>query len=270
MSSLSLALDNPQLAEHYDSVSLDRQFQAGKLLVERLALRPGEHVLDVGSGTGLLAEYVADIVGVTGSVLAIDPLPLRIDIAQRRARPNLTFRVGDAYDLESYAAASFDVVYLNAVFHWLPEKLGPLRQFHRLLANGGRLGITTGAGERLGTLQAIRKSVLSRKPYASFPESRDGAAHRVTLVELQGLLQQTGFAISSIEVVPNVTIQPSPSAAIEFSQASSFGNFLGHLPDDLRRAAREEIERELEAFRVPEGIRLEGARIIAVAQRLDH
>jgi len=270
MSSLSLALDTAQLAEHYDSVSLDRQFQAGKLLVQRLALRPGEHVLDVGGGTGLLAEYVAGIVGVRGSVLAIDPLPLRIEIAKRRTQPNLTFRVGDAYDLAGYAASSFDVVYLNAVFHWLPEKLGPLREFHRVLTAGGRLGITTGAGERLGTLQAIRRAVLAREPYARFPESRDGTAHRVTLVELQGLLQQTGFAISSIEVVPNVTFQPTSSAAIEFSQASSFGNFLGHLPDDLRRSAREEIERELEAFRVPEGIRLEGARIIAVAQRLNH
>jgi len=269
MSLLSLELDTAQLAQHYDVVSVNRQFEAGTLLIERLALRPGERVLDVGSGTGLLAEYVSGIVGATGSVLAIDPLPLRIELAKRRARPNLTFEVGDAYELGTYATASFDVVYLNAVFHWLPEKLGPLREFHRLLAKDGRLGITTGAGERLGTLQSVRKAVLTHEPYAGFPESQDGAAHRVTLVELQALLQQTGFAISSIEVVPNVTLQPTPSAAIEFSQASSFGNFLGHLPDALRHEAHAEIERELEAFRVPEGIRLEGARIIAVAQRLD-
>jgi ubiquinone/menaquinone biosynthesis C-methylase UbiE len=270
VSSLSLSLDTAQLAQHYDSVSLDRQFRVGKLLVERLGLRPGEHVLDVGSGTGLLAEYAAGVVGTRGSVIAIDPLPLRIEIAKRRTQPNLTFRVGDAYDLGGYAASSFDVVYLNAVFHWLPEKLRPLREFHRLLTDGGRLGVTTGAGECLGTLQAIRKAVLAREPYTHFPESRDGTAHRVTLVDLQGLLQRTGFAISSMEVVPNVTFQPTPSAAIEFSQASSFGNFLGHLPEDLRRPAREDIERELEKFRVPEGIRLEGARIIAVALRRSH
>ncbi len=270
MSSLSLGLDTAQLAQHYDAVSLDRQFEAGKLLVKRLGLRAGERALDVGSGTGLLAEYVAGIVGSSGSVVAIDPLPLRVDIARRRAKSNLTFRVGDAYELGAYADASFDVVYLNAVFHWLPEKLGPLREFHRLLTPGGRLGISTGAGERLGTLQAVRKAVLSREPYARFPESRDGTAHRVTLAELQGLLQQTGFAISSLEVVPNVTVQPTPNAAIEFSQASSFGNFLGHLPEALQQAARDEIVRELEAFRVPEGIRLEGARIFAVAERQSH
>ena len=177
MSTIGLALDTAELAQHYEHVSRDRQFEAGKILVERLAFRSGERVLDVGSGTGLLAEYVADIVGPVGTVLAIDPLPLRIEIAKRRSRANLTFSVGDAYELGRYADASFDVVYLNAVFHWLPEKLGPLREFHRLLASGGRLGITTGAGERLGTLQAVRKAVLSRAPYARFPESRDGVAH---------------------------------------------------------------------------------------------
>ena len=270
MSPSSFDLDTAQLAHDYDAVSLERQFEAGKVLVERLALRRGEHVLDVGCGTGLLAEHVAGIVGATGSVLAIDPLPLRIEIAKRRTQPNLNFRVGDAYELESYAAASFDVVYLNAVFHWLPEKLGPLRELHRLLAPSGRLGISTRAAERVGTLQAIRKAVLAREPFARFAEASNGTAQRVTLVELQSLLQQTGFAVSSLEVVPSVTIQPSPSAAIDFSQASSFGNFLGHLPDELRLAARAEIERELEAFRVPGGIRLENSRIITVAERLNH
>src|SRR4051812_21750351 len=99
MSELSLGLDTAELASRYEAVSLDRQFLYGKVLIERLGLRPGERVLDVGSGTGLLAEHVAKIVGERGSVLAIDPLPLRIDIAQRRARSNLTFRVGDAYEL---------------------------------------------------------------------------------------------------------------------------------------------------------------------------
>jgi len=267
MSGLSLVLDTPELARHYEAVSVDRQFEAGKVLIERLALRGGERVFDVGCGTGLLAEHVAQVVGATGQVLAIDPLPLRIEIAQRRATSNLKFQVGDAYALNGYADASFDVVYLNAVFHWLPEKLAPLRQFRRLLVPGGRLGLTTGLGDKLGTLQEVRKRVLSREPYARYPEASSGGAQRVTLAELRSLFQQTGFALSSLEVLPNVVVQPSANAAIEFSQASSFGNFLGHLPLDLRRSARAEIARELEAFRVPDGILLQGARILAVAQR---
>ena len=78
---------------------------------------------------------------------------------------------------------------------------------------------------------------------------------------------QDEFALSSLEVLPNQVVHPSADAAIEFSQASSFGNFLGHLPTDLRRSARAEIAREVEAFRVPDGILLQGARILAVAHR---
>jgi len=267
MTALSLKLDTPDLARHYEEASSDRQFKAGKLFAQKLALRPGDKVLDVGSGTGLLAEHVAGIVGPTGSVVAIDPLPLRIDIARHRTRPNLTFRVGDAYELGAFADASFDVVCLNAVFHWLPEKLGPLRTFHRLLRAGGRLGITTGSKEHVNPLQAIRLSVLAREPYRRFPESKAGAAHRVSARELRGLFEQTGFEPESIEVVPNVIVHSSGDAAIAFSQASSFGNFLGHLPDNLQRSAREEIRRELEALRTSDGIRLESARILAVARK---
>jgi arsenite methyltransferase len=104
MSRLSLALDSPDLAQHYENASVDRQFKAGKQLIERLQIEPGERVLDVGAGTGLLAEHVAGIVGNAGSVTGIDPLPLRIEIAKRKALANLSFAVGDAYELNGFTA----------------------------------------------------------------------------------------------------------------------------------------------------------------------
>jgi arsenite methyltransferase len=266
MAGLSLSLDTPDLARHYEEASSSRQLRAGKILVEKLGLGPGARVLDIGSGTGLLAEHVAGIVGPSGSVVAIDPLPLRIEIAKRRS-PGLDFRVGDAYDLRGFVDGGFDAVYLNAVFHWLPEKLGPLREFRRLLKGGGRLGITTSSKEQLSPLHAIRKKVLAREPYSRFPESRAGLAERVSAGELRDLLVQAGFEVRAIELSPNVIVHASADAAIDFSQASSFGNFLGHLPDALRRTARDEIRHEVELLRTPEGIRFESARIFAIADK---
>ncbi len=130
--------------------NVDRQFKSGQNLISELGVAPGETVLDVCSGTGLLAEFTADTVGITGAVMGIDPLPLRVELATRRSRSNLNFAVGDAKDLSSFPRASFDVVYLNAVFHWLHEKITPLRQFNRVLKAGGRLGITP----RLSTFSA--------------------------------------------------------------------------------------------------------------------
>jgi SAM-dependent methyltransferase len=205
MSGLSLSLDTTQLAEAYEKRSADRQFKNGKRLVARWGLRPGDRVLDLGSGTGLLAEHVASLVGETGSVLGIDPLPLRIAIAEKKRTVNLAFSIGDAYKLDGLASSSFDVVYLNAVLHWLPEKSGPRRR-------------STGRSNRVVACRAQH-------------------------------------------------VQPSAEAAIEFSNASSFGNYLGHLPADLRASAIEEIKREVETLRSAEGIRLDTARIIAVASK---
>jgi arsenite methyltransferase len=79
------------------------------------------------------------------------------------------------------------------------------------------------------------------------------------------LLAEAGFEVRGVDISPSVIVHASADAAIEFSQASSFGNFLGHLPDDLRATARDEIRREVESLRTPEGIRFESARIFAIA-----
>jgi arsenite methyltransferase len=265
MPALSLSLDTQDLAEHYERASVDRQFKAGRAFIERLGIQPGQRVLDVGSGTGLLAEHVAQLVGPDGFVRAVDPLPLRIEIAKRKANANLSFSVDNAYALDSFEDASFDVIYLNAVFHWFPEKLTPLRNFHRLLERGGLLGISTGSKDHPNRIHAIQQSVLSHEPYAQYTQPEQGLPQRVARDELAGLLAETGFEIKSLTVEPHATYHADAEAAIQHSQASSFGNLLGHLPEPLQIEARREIVAELSKWRTPEGIRQEGARIIAVA-----
>lgn len=264
MTALSLVLDTPELAQHYEQASADRQFKAGQVLVSALGIQRGERVLDVGSGTGLLAEHVATLVGPTGSVLGIDPLPLRVEIANKKQRDNLAFKVGQAERLEGLADASFDVVYVNAVFHWLPEKLTPLREALRVLKPGGRLGIST--GERgSSTLRVLRRKVLSSAPFDQHADPDDDVAHNVTADELRQLLEQAGYRVSKLEVQPHATHHASADAAISFAQASSFGNYLGRLPELVQARARAALEAELEKSRTPEGIPLRGARLIAVA-----
>ena len=270
MSTLSYAFDTPNLADHYESVSQGRQLKAGKFLLQRLRLRPGEIVLDVGSGTGLLAAHAATLVGPTGTVLGIDPLPLRVEIAKERTRRNVAFRVGDAYDLSAFPDESFDAVYLNAVFHWLPEKRSPLRGIHRVLKAGGRLGISTGSKDHPNSVQEARKDVLSRAPYRDHPESGESVAHNVSAGELEELLDSSGFSVQSLELKPHLTYHETGRAALDFVQASSFGNFLGRLPERLRRPAQEEIEARLEGARTPRGIPQRGRRIVAIAVKVAH
>lgn len=262
---VSLSLDTPELAEHYERASFERQFKAGKQLLARLTLRRGDRVLDLGSGTGLLAEYAADLVGPEGHVHGVDPLPLRIEIAKARTKSNLSFSVDDAYALHSFADASFDVVYLNAVFHWFPEKREPLRNIHRLLRNGGTLGITTGSKDKPNRVHMALQQVLTQPEYRQYAQARLEWTHRVSPSELATLLRESGFEVTSLHVEPNATLHRNAEAAIQHSNASSFGNLLGHLPQELRDRARRDVATELERSSTAEGVRQEGARIIAVA-----
>jgi arsenite methyltransferase len=264
----SLTEDNDELARDYDRVSVDRQFLSGKMLVRDLAVAAGERVLDVGCGTGLLAEYIADRVGPTGTVLGVDPLPLRIELARAKARPNLKFKVADAYDLSAILAVDFDVVCLNAVFHWLPEKSRPLREFARVLKPGGRLGISSGAKGPRTRFQELVSEVLARPPFNAYARPLGGLTHRVDEQEMRQLLAAAGFAVKSIDARESVRGFASPELLVRYSEASSFGNLLAHLPVALRPAAREAIGREAAALAAPDGtISQSSRRMVAIAVR---
>src|SRR5262245_2776031 len=193
----SLDDDSEALARDYEHISVGRQFQSGKRLVQALALQRGERVLDVGCGTGLLAEHIAEIVGPAGYVLGIDPLPLRIEIARARARPNLAFEVGNANDLSAIPSASFDVACLNAVLHWLPEKTGPLRELVRVLRPGGRIGIGGSAKEQRSPLRGILGRVLAKPPFDAWPRPQGELSSRVDEHELRALLEGAGFEVKT-------------------------------------------------------------------------
>ena len=264
---MSLSLDTADLAADYEAVSAERQFVAGQQLIQLVAPAPGERVLDLGCGTGQLAEHVAGLVAPGGSVLGLDPLEHRVALAQRRARPGLRFEVGQAEDLSALPEAGFEIVYLNAVFHWLADKPRVLGQIHRVLRPGGRLGISTGDRSVPGLLPAARAAALARPPFLGAVAVAKSSFLQVDRAELEQLLEQAGFTERHIESRPRHQRFASPEALIDFAQASSFGNLLGSVPAALREAARQAIAEELAPHMTADGIGQASARLVAVAIR---
>ncbi|GDY13468.1 2-heptaprenyl-1,4-naphthoquinone methyltransferase [Planctomycetota bacterium] len=262
----SLALDTPQLAETYDRVS-DKQYEHGKLLIASLAIAPGQRVLDVGSGTGRLGEYVArEIVGPTGQVHAIDPLPLRIELARKRASPNHLPAVGRSDDLSAFADQSFDIVFLNSVYHWLPEKLPTLREAFRVLKPGGRIGISVASRERPHELRAVLQAAVNAAG-ATLPTTTGSTPFTVSAAELATQHEQAGFLVDEIRLRVFDDLFASPEEVIAFSESSSFGNFLSEQPAEVRPRLHTAYITELEKRRTTAGIRLQRRLLFSVASK---
>jgi arsenite methyltransferase len=105
-----------------------------RAIIAALELRPGERVLDIGSGPGFLAQEMA---AAGARVHGVDPSPSMLDIARRRA-PDVTFSEGTAIEL-AFADASFDVVVSTQVYEYVEDMAAELAEVRRVLVPGGRL-----------------------------------------------------------------------------------------------------------------------------------
>ena len=159
------------------------------------SLRPGQTVLDLGSGAGFDAFLAARAVGLEGRVIGVDMTPEMVAKArQHKAKggyANVEIRLGEIENLP-VADGSMDVVISNCVINLSPDKKRVFREAFRVLRPGGRLAVAD-----IVALAPVPESV--RNDVELYTACGAGAAH---VDDVTAMLGEAGFRDARVAVNP--------------------------------------------------------------------
>ncbi len=162
-------------------------FNFGEDVVELLEPRSGERILDLGCGTGhltkLISEGGADVTGIDSSEAMISEA--------RRKFASLKFEVKNAVDFSF--EEKFDVVFSNAVLHWIPEKEKVLSCIYNCLRNGGRFVAEFGGKNNVQNVISAIEKVLVTNEY--FQNIKNINWFFPSIGEYASLLEKHGFEV---------------------------------------------------------------------------
>ena len=180
-------------------------------VLDLLAPQPGERILDIGVGPGLLACDIARLVGTGGRVVGLDTAPAMITMARTRlaALPQADCVEGDATRLD-FPDAAFDAAVSTQVYEYVADMPRALAALHRVLRPGGRALI----------LDTDWRSIVWHSSDTARMEKvlacwDDHLADPHLPATLGPLLKRAGFAPLRVEIVPMLSpvYQPVSYAA---------------------------------------------------------
>ncbi|MFP5371122.1 MAG: class I SAM-dependent methyltransferase, partial [Actinomycetes bacterium] len=132
-------------AEAYEAQFVPVLFgQWARLLVDVAAIEPGQAVLDVACGTGVVARAAADLLAGDGSVAGLDLNEAMLTVA-RRLRPDLDWRQGDALELP-FPDGTFDVVLCQSGLMFFPDPVRALAEMRRVVRRDGTVAVQVWSG----------------------------------------------------------------------------------------------------------------------------
>jgi arsenite methyltransferase len=230
---------------------LEKTYQTPDVLGQRarfhalLGLRPGDRVLDIGVGPGLLARELAETVGAEGKLSGIDQSDAMLSMTRERCSEfdHADFSLADACELP-YPDASFDAVVSTQVYEYVSDMERALAEAARVLEPGGRIQILDTDWDSV--VWSTRDPGRMRRVMDAWDEHLHDA-HLPT--RLGPLLEGAGFRVYLREVVPLVNPRFQKNCYSYGISAAIAGFVTGRqgISEEEARAWREEfklLERE--------------------------
>ena len=165
-------------------------------VVEWLAPRAGERILDLGCGDGQLTARLATS-GAT--VTGIDASTEMVAAARGRGIDS----VEASAECLPFPDASFDAVFSNAALHWVRGQDAMMAEVHRVLRPGGRFVAEMGGHGNIAAIRVALMAVLARHGHA---DAEDGVNYYPTPEGYRRRLERHGFAVERIELIPRPTL----------------------------------------------------------------
>jgi ubiquinone/menaquinone biosynthesis C-methylase UbiE len=213
-----------------------------EVLLDAVGLSPDAAVLDVASGTGILARAAARRVGPRGRVLATDISPAMVAFNAGHAplpgSAPIETTVASATDL-GVRDDEYDAVLCQQGMPFFPDRPGAVREMKRALRPGGVVGLAVWTpghevvpfGIMIGTLRDLGAA-------EPFPNAYDESSYVLTPEQVAGLLGDAGFHDIESREVEHVTHWPDVDAIYRAATGTPFAVLLDALDDAQRQQAR--------------------------------
>lgn len=238
-------------AAHYQRHLVPAMFAPwAPVLADLAGLQPGERVLDVACGTGVVARLAAARVGAAGRVAGLDLNAGMLAVARalpRVAGAPTAWCQADALALP-LREATFDVVLCQQGLQQVPDRVAALREMRRVLDGPGRLAVSVwGSIERSPGMAALA-TALERHVGAAAGANRRAPFALGDARELLRLIDAAGFRDVAVRTVVGTARFPSPEQFAEDQLAATPLSTLGALSTQAREAVAREVRAALQSY----------------------